>query len=514
MRHRVTYFIIVLVVLLGLVLVPRALSAASFVRGDTDGSGTTEITDSIRIFLYLFAGGIDLDCQDAADVDDSGIMEITDGVYLLNYLFLAGSPPSAPFPSCGTDPTEDTLVCESSCAPSGELRSDLARDLSPDVAPGDLAALVAGNTAFALDLYGQVRGQSGNLFFSPHSISEAMAMAYAGAREKTARQMEDTLHFTLGQERLHPAVNALDLELGSRGQGAAGHAGGGFQLRVVNAVWGQDGYPFQGPYLDVMAVSYGAGLRILDFLTDPEACRNTINDWVSAQTADRIQDLLPQGTILPTTRLVLTNAVYFSAAWAQPFPVELTREGTFQLLDGGSVAAEMMSNRWDYPYARGEGWQAVDLPYDGNELSMVILLPDAGRFEEFEASLDAARLGSILGVLHAQDVQVTMPRFRCESSFSLALKLALMGMPDAMAPGAADFSGIDGSKELFISDVLHKAFVAVNEAGTEAAAATAVIIGVVSIPTDMRIDRPFIFLIRDVETGAIVFLGRVVTPAG
>jgi serpin B len=281
---------------------------------------------------------------------------------------------------------------------------------------------------------------------------------------------------------------------------------------VVNATWGQAGYSFLPAYLDTLALSYDAGLRILDFMADPEAARATINAWVSAETADRIRDLLQPGTILPTTRLVLTNAIYFSAAWAEPFPKTATREGDFHLLDGSVVKAPLMSHRADFGYAAGDGYEAVELLYDGKELSMVVLLPAEGRFEEFEASLDAPKLTGILAALLPRDIQLTMPRFSSESELGLVETLRALGMSDAFTPGVADFSGIDGTRDLFISGVVHKAFVSVDEDGTEAAAATAVIIGIVSVPQPVRADRPFIFLVRDIPTGAILFLGRVLSP--
>jgi len=392
--------------------------------------------------------------------------------------------------------------------------SDKPRVTSPDVVTSDLGDLVDGNTAFAFDLYQYLSRKEGNLFYSPYSISLALAMTYAGARGETEQQMADTLHFTLSQDQLHNAFNGLDLELAKRGEGAQGKDGEGFRLNIVNAIWGQRDYKFLDEFLDVLAENYGAGLRLLDFINAPEEARITINDWVSDQTEGRIEDLIPQGVIDALTRLVLTNAIYFNAAWLSPFDEDTTEDGSFYLLDGSEVTVPMMRQTESFGYAEGEGYQAVELLYDGSELSMVILLPERGRFEEFEASLSAERVDSIIGDLEDENVALTLPKFEFESEFSLVDTLAAMGMPIAFS-GAADFSGMTGTSELFIGDVLHKAFVSVDEAGTEAAAATAVVMELTAMPeepVEVTVDRPFVFLIRDIETGAVLFLGRVANP--
>ncbi|MGA8848531.1 MAG: serpin family protein [Dehalococcoidia bacterium] len=397
------------------------------------------------------------------------------------------------------------------------LKSDKERITSPDVSSSEQALLVEGNSAFAFKLYQELKEKGGNLFYSPYSISLALAMTYAGARGETAEQMADTLQFVLEQERLHPAFNWLDAELAKRGEGAAGKDGKGFRLNIVNAIWGQKDYEFLPTFLDILAENYGAGLRILDFITETEKSRVTINDWVSDQTEGRIKDLIPQGAISELTRLVLTNAIYFNAAWKYPFDDKATADGPFYLLDGGQVLVPMMKQTKAFGYTKGEGYQAVELPYDGNELSMVILLPASGNFEAFEGELQAQQVSDIISGLKNTEVTLTMPQFKFDSEFSLKDTLVEMGMRDAFSPGDADFSGMTVNPELFISDVVHKAFVAVDEAGTEAAAATAVIVGATSVhegtPVEVTIDRPFIFLIRDIETGAILFVGRVLNPA-
>ena len=396
----------------------------------------------------------------------------------------------------------------------GIAMSDRERVSSPSVAAPDLKNLVEGNTSFAFDLYRALSNEDGNLFYSPYSISLALAMTFAGARGETERQMADTLHFGLSQDRLHPTFNALDLELAARGAGGEGKDGEGFRLNVVNAIWGQEDYEFLADFLDVLAENYGAGLRLLDFVNAPEQSRLKINDWVSDETEGRIEDLIPPGVIDSLTRLVLTNAIYFNAAWLYPFSKDMTKDGTFHLLDGRELVVPMMMQTESLGYAEGEGYQAVELLYDGSELSMVVLLPQAGQFEAFESSLDADLVGTIINDLSERQVVLTMPKFEFESHFGLVDTLAEMGMPIAFS-GAADFSGMTGTRELMIGDVLHKAFVSVDEAGTEAAAATAVVMKLTAAPSEtakVTVDRPFVFLIRDIETDAILFVGRVLTP--
>jgi serpin B len=401
-------------------------------------------------------------------------------------------------------------------APGELLKSDKHRIRSPDVSTSEQALLVEGNSAFAFELYQALKGKEGNIFYSPYSISLALAMTYAGARGETAQQMADTLHLLLDQDRLHPAFNWLDAELASRGEGAQGKDGEGFRLNIVNAMWGQKDYEFLTDFLDVLAENYGAGLRILDFTTETEGSRLAINKWVSDQTEGRIKDLIPAGVINELTHFVLTNAIYFNAAWEHPFDKKMTADGPFYLLDGGQVTVPMMQQTESFGYAEGEGYEAVELLYDGDELSMVILLPGSGKFEAFEEGLQAQQVYDIISDLQLTGVTLTMPKFEFDSEFSLEDTLAEMGMPDAFFVSEADFSGMTGSPELFIWGVVHKAFVSVDEAGTEAAAATAVSgapsAGPPESTVQVTIDRPFIFLIRDIETGAILFVGRILNP--
>jgi len=400
-------------------------------------------------------------------------------------------------------------------ASAGELiKSDKPRETAPDVSTSSLATLVEGNSEFAFNLYQALKEEEGNLFYSPHSISVALAMTYAGARGETEQQMADTLSFSLPQDELHPAFNALALELDSRGEGAQGKDGEGFRLNIINAIWGQRDYTFLDKFLDLLATNYGAGLRVLDFIGAPEDSRITINDWVSQQTEERIENLIPKGLINPMTRLVLTNAIYFNAAWAYPFEEDFTRDGVFYPLDGSEVKVPMMHQTESFGYTEGDGYQVVELPYDGGELSMIIFLPAPGRFEAFEEALDFEQANAIINALGRKEVVLTMPKFEFDSEFSLGETLAALGMPVAFS-GDADFSGMTGNRELYIADVVHKAFVSVDEAGTEAAAATAVVMEMTAMPetVEVTIDRPFIFIIRDIETGAILFVGRTLNPA-
>ena len=389
------------------------------------------------------------------------------------------------------------------------VRSSKPREENPQVTEGELAELVQGNTEFALDLFRVLRGAEGNLFFSPYSISLALAMAYAGARGSTAIEMAETLHFTLDQERLHAAFNALALNLAQRGEESEGE----FRLNVANSLWGQKGHPFLLDFLDVLSENYGAGVHLVDFMKNPEACRRAINNWVSNETNGKIKDLIPPGAISSNTRLVLANAIYLKALWPVPFRKELTVERPFYLLDGGKVTVPTMETWLTTDYIQGDGYQAASLPLKGG-CSMLVLVPDVSRYSEFEDSLDGTMLGTIRASRERRLVHLFLPKFDYSSEFKLGGALSTLGMGAAFGPDA-DFSGMDGTRDLWISEVAHKSFVAVDELGIEAAGATAAIL-VVSPPppppAELRIDRPFIFLIQDDLTGTILFVGRVLNP--
>lgn len=403
-------------------------------------------------------------------------------------------------------------VSFTSCGGSGsiaEARSENERITDPDVSDAALNELVQGNSGFAFDLYRTLREDGGNLFFSPYSISAALAMTYAGARGETEQEMAETLNF-LPQAELHPAFNALDLELAEHAQQTREEAGDAFQLDIANAVWGQQGHEFLAPFLDVLAERYGAGIRLLDFGSEPEEARRTINAWVSDQTEERITELFPKGIIDQMTRLVLANAIYFNAPWADPFPKEQTRDGTFHLLDGTEVRTPMMQLDEHLVHGEVDGVQAVRLPYIGDRFAAYVIMPQEGEFEAFESTLDAEKVEAVVDGISEGRVLLTMPKFELESSFSLSEVLKALGMPSAFN-GRADFSGMDGTRGLFIQDVVHKAFVSVDEEGTEAAAATGVAIAD-SAPPELVVDWPFLFLIRHEPTDTILFIGRVVDP--
>ncbi len=408
--------------------------------------------------------------------------------------------------------------CKSGGAAFTIAQANVARDENPSVPASDLSAVVQGNTAFATDLYGLLKMEEGNLFFSPYSISVALAMTYAGAGSNTASEMAETLHFGLPQAQLHAAFNRLSLELEERSKVKTdGDKAEPFQLSIANSIWAEKTYEFLDSFLQTLALNYGAGARRVDFIGDAEGARKAINTWVKDETKARIPELIPQGVINAMTSFVLTNAIYFKASWEDPFPKDLTRGDEFHLLSGSRVTAAMMrsSAPLQLAYAESPGLQAVELPYVGDEVTMLVILPAQGSFAEFEAGFDAARLDAILASLQSQAVSVILPKFEFSSDVPLKQTLVQLGMPTAFEPGAADFSGMDGTRNLYIQDVLHKAFVAVDEQGTEAGAATAVVMGVTSAPAEPKLfeaNRPFVFLVRDRVTGTVLFVGRVIDP--
>ena len=384
----------------------------------------------------------------------------------------------------------------------------------------DQAAVVKGNNAFAIELYGQLRNQSGNLFFSPESISTALAMTYAGARADTAAEMAKTLHFTLPPGQLHPAMGAM-----LRDRNAA-H--GGYQLKEADALWAQQGYSLLPEFLQLNKDNYQAGLNQVDFKGATEASRQTINLWVEQRTENKIRELLAPGSLTPDTRLVLTNAIYFKGDWDMQFKKEDTKDEDFHLSDAQTIKTPLMHIQKGFNHFDGGSFQALEIPYENNELSMIILLPKAMEgLSAFEQSLSPANMQQFLEQLRpAQVVIVTLPKFKIEAQFVLGGRLMAMGMKEAFDQKMADFSGMASRKtmqldgNLCISEVIHKAYVDVDEEGTEAAAATAVIHrGITGFhssppppPIIFRADHPFMFLIRDNRSGSILFMGRVTNP--
>jgi serpin B len=376
----------------------------------------------------------------------------------------------------------------------------------------DRAAVVEGDNTFALDLYGQLRHHDGNLFFSPASISTALAMAYAGARGDTASEMAETLHFTLPPAQLHPAIGALLGDLNG--------AHDGYQLSVANALWAQRGSTFLEDFLKIMNTDYGAGLNQVDFKTATEAARQTINRWVEQKTQDKIKDLLQPGVLQPSTRLVLTNAIYFKGDWQTQFDKAQTRTEDFHASPATTLQVPLMHREGGFNYLKDPTFQALEIPYKNKQLSMIIFLPnDSSGLTALEQLLTASNTQQWLRQLApVSKVIVTIPKFKMTQEFELGGTLSAMGMPEAFT-GSADFSAMTGSRDFAISAVIHKAYVDVNEEGTEAAAATAVTMRALAIrlpdqpPPVFRADHPFVFLIRDNRSNSILFMGRVANPA-
>jgi serpin B len=403
-----------------------------------------------------------------------------------------------------------TLACLMMLACSADATSET--DLAPE--------LVGGNTAFGIELFSVLAGEEpdGNLFVSPYSISTALAMTWAGAEGRTAEQMAEVLHFDLPEGTVHQLFESIQSKLQTdyRRQYMQGE-GDPLTLEVANALWAQESFPLLQDYVSLVRQSYDAEARNLDFVNNPEGARQTINAWVEDKTRDRIRDLLPRGSIDSMTRLVITNAVYFKGSWNDPFEEAATSDGEFTLADGSTVEVPMMHQTEEYPYAETHGCRAVELPYADNQSSMIVLLPD-GDIGDFEQSLTGEKLSDILTGLRSAEIQLSMPSFEFTSSFSLSDVLKTMGMSRAFDPSMADFSGMTGSRDLYISAVIHKAFVKVDEEGTEAAAATAVVMALTSAqpepePIVLDLDRPFLFLIRDRITGSVLFMGRVADPS-
>jgi serpin B len=386
------------------------------------------------------------------------------------------------------------------------------RQRAPAVAPQqNLAAVVDANTAFALDLYRRLRSDDANLVFSPYSVSLALAMTYAGARGDTAAEMRKVLHLSLPADRLHAALNSLSLLVAHppEAQNLAGLASPP-EIRLVNSLWAQADYPWRQEFLDLLAADYGAGLRSVDFTGDPDGAAVAINKWVTDETNDRIQRLIPPGVIDVLTRFVLANAVYLKATWTRSFPANATTDGPFQLPSGQSRSVPMMHLTSQVDYGQGDGYQTVDLPYWGG-YSMTVILPGRGRFVDVEASLTPGRLKAILDQQPTAQVTLTMPRFRFETDAPLNDTLIALGMRTAFVPppadSSADFTGMTPLRELYVKYVAHKAFITVDEQGTEAAAATAVVgeaTAAVRRTATVTVDRPFIFVIRDKATGSVV----------
>ena len=395
-------------------------------------------------------------------------------------------------------------------------KSTLAHETNPDVSAADYDAFLSNTNEFGFDLY-KTLADDENLFYSPTSTVVALAMAYAGAKGDTASQMTTVLHNTLPDATFHASLNKLMMELAGRNIAQHDTMDGPKSLRLslINGAFAQQNYQFNADYLDTLGQNYDAGIYLMDFIGDPDSSRTTINDWVAFYTEDRIQNLLGPNTIDTATRLVLTNALYFYGSWSSPFDVKNTADATFHTLAGNDVTVPTMNRDVYVPYSKGDGYQIVDLPYDGGEVAMTIVLPEAGRFEEIRTGLSSAWLTAARDdMAEASEVIVALPKFKFTwGSESFKIPLQTLGMTDAFEFPTADFSGIEPKRELYVSDVVHQAFVGVDEHGTEAAAATAVVMtaGAVPDPSYLTVDRPFLFFIRD-NSGAILFVGQVTDP--
>ena len=390
---------------------------------------------------------------------------------------------------------------------------------APIAGTSQVQSVVAGNTTFALNLYSQLATNSGNLFFSPYSISTCLAMLYAGASGNTEQQMSQVLGFGTNQQQFASLFGQLQAELG------ADQATNAVELNIANALWLQEGFPFLPAFLQTATDQYQANLGQADFTTQASEVTDEINNWVAQETQNRIQNIVPPGHINPDTVLVLANAIYFLGAWTTAFAETNTSTQPFHLSSTALVEVPLMhqpvlldgdGNPIKFNYMQSNDFQAIELPYSSNQLSMVILLPSqTDGLRQLEQQLSPAFLSNVLRQMRPQPVEIYLPRFAVESSFNLGKTLAAMGMSDAFTPFVADFSGIDGEQDLYVSFVLHKAWGQVNEAGTEAAAATVIgVVGtVIGFEPIFRADHPFLFLIRDTQTGSVLFLGRLTNPS-
>ncbi len=367
---------------------------------------------------------------------------------------------------------------------------------------------VRGSTEFAFDLYWKLAEKPGNLFFSPLSISSTMAMAYAGARGETAKEMARVLHFPEDQEKLHAAMSEITRTLNTKSDS--------YELALASDLWGQKDYEFLAPFLSTVERHYGASLHQVDFLSDFEGARRTINTWVEEQTKERIKDLLQPGVLSTYTRLVLTNAIYFKGRWEYQFDESDTKNKEFRITRSESVRVPMMHMTEELRYIRTDDYQAIELPYRAKALSMIIVLPrETDGLEGLRGTLTAFELELCINNMVKQEVSVYLPRFEMTAELNLKTALEEMGMPSAFDPEVADFSGMTDEERLFIWEVIHKAYVNVNEEGTEAAAATAILIPSYDGESDQEVfhaDHPFMFVIRDKSSAGILFAGRLANP--
>ncbi len=392
------------------------------------------------------------------------------------------------------------------CRNETPVAKDVTDEKVEPVAAEEMKSLVRGNTEFAFALYNEAREKPGNVVFSPYSISSALAMTYDGARGETAQQMANVLHFPPDRKQLHPAFRELNGALTKRSDG--------LELSIANALWGQKGMTFHTEFLDATRTFYGAGVQEVDYIRAQPVALKTINNWVNRETRTKIPTILQPNDLTVDTRLVLTNAIYLKGQWATAFKKDATRPADFLRKPDDSVLVPTMHHaKAEFPYAAIDGVEVLELPYRGNKASMVVILPGPSYdLADLERSLSAEKLAVWLSKLHPAEMRVSLPRFKIELELRLNENLKKMGMPLAFAGG---FSGMTSEASLCISAVIHKALVEVDEEGTVAAAATAVVMGEKSErrTTHFNANRPFIFLIRDRTTDSVLFVGRVTDPS-
>lgn len=432
--------------------------------------------------------------------------------------------------ACGSEDTSNDKPSPSNN--QDVARSELQREENPAVSEAAKVALVQGHNAFAFDMYDLIRQDEGagkNMFFSPTSMTTALSMAYAGAGGDTASEMAAALHYTLPAEELFPAFNWLDQTLESRdddayaralsdaemaGEQAEKPSRDDFRLHVVNSMWGERTMTFEQPFLDTLAVNYGAGVFLADFKGNPDVERVRINDWVAQETLDRIQDLIPAGAIDTMTRDVLVNAIHLKLPWDKPFDTE--DDLSFLRPDGTTVSAPAVGRQETWRYAEDGGLQAVRIPLQGFQIELLVVAPPAGELETFEAGLTPSSFQAFVDGMESRQVILRMPKVEFTTpSIKLRSKLEALGMVTPFSPTSADFTAITTDEPLFISDVVHKAMLGIDENGIEAAAATAVIMagsGVPPEPVEFDVDRPYFVAILDAPTDTILFAGHIVDP--
>lgn len=398
----------------------------------------------------------------------------------------------------------------------------------------DSKGIVSGNNEFAVSLYKELAAEEGSVFFSPLSISSALAMTYAGAREETAEQMKAALHLLPEPSATHKEMSALLKDLNNRKfkDWVREEKDGkvrpvrkevkAFELLIANALWGQEGYPFKKEFIETNGKYYEAGLNLVDYKNKTEEARGEINKWVEDKTNGKIKNILPEGVLDEMTRLVLSNAIYFKAKWDEDFYEGATKNDVFTLANGTEIKVPMMHQEESFRFAANEDLKAVELPYSGKEICMVVIVPhDSKKFTEFEKNLSREGLEKLLKGMSYGKVDLYMPKFKTGFECSVKKVMQKLGMQDAFVMGKADLTGVADVEgdPLFISEILHKAYIDLNEKGTEAAAATVVVATGGAAPDRkkpevIKADRPFVYLIRDRKTGSILFMGRLMQPEG